>query len=173
MAMEDAFDTTKGLGLPPLEYGTVNDPLPGDWTPMQEYPTLGNFYCGNMGYMTQDAPFFPASLPCDGMLDLVMIDGRVSRLKAVDLLLSVPKGTFFDNDCVSIRKISGVRVVPKYGSLSKKSKDKKGCFAVDGESYPFEPFQIEVHKGLGTVISRRRGVYECPGPAGWEGFDGS
>lgn len=172
-AMDDAFDTTKGLGLPPLQYGTVNDPLPEGWTRMQEHPTLGNFYCGNMGYMAQDAPFFPASLPCDGMLDLVMLDGRISRLKAVDLLLSVPKGTFFDNDCVSIRKISGVRVMPRYGSLSKNTKEKKGCFAVDGESYPFEPFQIEVHKGLGTVISRRRGVYECPGPAGWENMDGS
>ncbi len=172
-AMEEVFDTTTGLGLPPLKYGTVNDPLPDGWTPMQEYPTLGNFYCGNMGYVAQDTPFFPASLPCDGLLDLVMIDGRISRLKSVDLLLSVPKGTFFDNDCVSFRKISGVRVVPKYGNFAKGSKEKKGCFAVDGESYPFEPFQIEVHKGLGTVLSRRRGVYECPGPAGWESAEGS
>ena len=110
-AMDDALDdstSTKGLGLPPLQYGTVNDPLPDTWTRMQEYPTLGNFYCGNMGYITQDAPFFTSSLPCDGMLDLVMVDGKISRLKAVDLLLSVPKGTFFDNDLVSIRKISGV-----------------------------------------------------------------
>ena len=172
--LDDALDTTKGLGLPPLKYGSINDPLPEGWTPTKDYPTLGNFYCGNMGYMAQDAPFFPASLPCDGMLDLVMIDGRISRLKAIDLLLSVPKGTFFDNDCVSVRKITGVRVVPKYGSLSNDPKEKKkGCFAVDGETYPFEPFQIEVHKGLGTVLSRRRGVYECPGPAEWETIDAS
>jgi sphingosine kinase len=171
--VNEALDTTKGFGLPPLKYGTVSDRLPEGWTRMQEYPTLGNFYCGNMGYMAQDAPFFPASLPCDGMLDLVMIDGRISRLKAVDLLLSAPKGTFFDNDVVNVRKISGVRVVPKYGTLAAEpKKEKKGCFAVDGESYPFEPFQIEVHKGLGTVLSRRRGVYECPGPAGWESMDG-
>jgi sphingosine kinase len=170
--LPEANDETNAHGLPNLKYGTVNDPLPKGWTPVTEFPTLGNFYCGNMGYMAQDAPFFPASLPCDGLLDLVMIDGRISRMKAIDLLLSVPKGTFFDNDVVSVRKISGVRVTPKYGSLSSNTKDsKKGCFAVDGETYPFEPFQIEVHQGLGTVLSRQRGVYECPGPTGWESLD--
>ena len=159
-------DQNTGVGLPPLKYGTINDPVPEGWTELKEYPTLGNFYCGNMGYMAQDTPFFPASLPCDGMMDLVMIDGRISRMKSVDLLMSVPKGTLFDNELVSIRKVSGVRVVPKY----EKTKD-VGVFAVDGESFPFEPFQIEVHKGLGTVLSRKKGVYECPGPAGWESVD--
>jgi sphingosine kinase len=165
--IDEAPDTTKGLGLPPLKYGTVNDALPSDWTRMEEFPTLGNFYCGNMGYMAQDAPFFPASLPSDGMLDLVMIDGRIRRTTAVGLLLSVPKGTFFDKDFVSVRKVSGVRVVPKYGGKG----EKKGLFAVDGESFPFEPFQVEIHRGLGTVLSVKRGVYQCPGPLGWETVD--
>ncbi|PPQ83353.1 hypothetical protein CVT25_003992 [Psilocybe cyanescens] len=29
----------------------------------------------------------------------------------------------------------------------------KGCLAVDGESFPFEEFQVEVHQGLGTFLS--------------------
>jgi hypothetical protein len=29
----------------------------------------------------------------------------------------------------------------------------KGCFAVDGEEYPFEEYQVEVHRGLGTFLS--------------------
>ncbi|RMD40841.1 hypothetical protein DV735_g4319, partial [Chaetothyriales sp. CBS 134920] len=76
---------------------------------------------------------------------------------SVDLLLSVPKGTFLDQDAVRVRKISGLRVVPKNKS---KSKTKTGFFSVDGERYPFEPFQIEVHRGLGTILSKNPGVFE-------------
>ena len=156
-------DIQAGLGLPPLKYGTINDPLPEGWTPMTDYPNMGSFYCGNMCFMANDAPFFPATLPADGYLDLVTIDGDVGRLKSIELLLSVPKGTFIDMDCVKLRKITGLRVTPKYGGPG----SKKGYFSVDGEKYPFEPFQIEIHRGLGTVLSKRQGMYEHS-PA-WEG----
>jgi len=165
---------------------------------MQHYPNLGNFYCGNMTMMAADAPFFPASLPSDGLMDLVTIDGDISRRKALDLLLSVPNNTFFDKECVRVRKVNAVRVIPRYGTMadltveSQQGQNKLGrvmdriglsrsgghanrdggCFAVDGEKMPFEPFQIEVHRALGTVLSRRLGVYEAPGPKGWEDVDG-
>lgn len=35
------------LDLPPLKYGTVNDPLPDGWQ-MVKRETLGTFYCGNV-----------------------------------------------------------------------------------------------------------------------------
>ncbi|KIX95113.1 uncharacterized protein Z520_09029 [Fonsecaea multimorphosa CBS 102226] len=191
--LDGPLDMSKSLGLPPLQYGTINDPLPTDagWTPLSFYPNLGNFYCGNMTMMAADAPFFPASLPSDGLLDLVTIDGDIPRRKALDLLLSVPKGTFFDKECVRVRKVSALRVIPRYGTMaepatqsdhrqkkrakaagqiqSKKNEDRDaGHFSVDGEKMPFEPFQLEVHRGLGTVLSRRVGVYEAIGPKGWE-----
>ena len=192
------LDASTNLGLPPLQYGTVKDPLPTDdgWTPITLYPNLGNFYCGNMTMMAADAPFFPASLPSDGLLDLVTIDGDIGRMKAVGLLLSVPKGTFFDQPSVRIRKVKAVRVIPKFGAFVDKSANERrqnkigkildrigvtgngrnanregGYFSVDGEKLPFEPFQIEVHKGLGTVLSKRVGVYEAIGPRGWESID--
>ncbi|KAJ9495379.1 sphinganine kinase lcb4 [Exophiala xenobiotica] len=196
--LDGPLDTSTGLGLPPLHYGTINDPLPEDagWTPMMSYPNIGNFYSGNMAMMAADAPFFPASLPCDGLLDLITIDGDISRMKAVDLLLSVPKGTFFDKECVRYRKVSAIRVVPKFGSMAKRSENEArqnklgqmldrigaagngrnasrdgGYFSVDGEKMPFQPFQVEVHKGLGTVLSRNVGMYESIGPQGWEDVD--
>jgi len=159
-------------------------------------PEHSNFYSGNMAMMAADAPFFPASLPCDGLLDLITIDGDISRMKAVDLLLSVPKGTFFDKECVRYRKVSAIRVVPKFGSMAKRSENEArqnklgqmldrigaagngrnasrdgGYFSVDGEKMPFQPFQVEVHKGLGTVLSRNVGMYESIGPQGWEDVD--
>jgi sphingosine kinase len=29
----------------------------------------------------------------------------------------------------------------------------KGCLSVDGEAFPFGEFQVEVHRGLGTLLS--------------------
>ena len=193
--LDGPLDTSTGLGLPPLQYGTVNDPLPvgNGWTEMQHYPNLGNFYCGNMAVMAADAPFFPASLPSDGLMDLVTVDGDIARRKAIDLLLSVPNNAFFDKESVSYRKVSAVRVIPRYGSVAASSAaasevgiasateragrrrgKKDGFFAVDGEAMPCEPFQLEVHRALGTVLSRRVGVYEAsPGPKGWEQIDTS
>ncbi|KAK5946993.1 sphinganine kinase lcb4 [Knufia obscura] len=203
----DIFDNEMGApsgpGLPPLKYGTIKDPLPKEensgWTRMESYPNLGNFYCGNMCWMAADAPFFPASLPSDGMMDLVTIDGDISRLKATKLLLAVADGTFFDDDIVRARKISAVRVIPRFGRpmteiseqdqavtsvsatstqkpstlqrILKKmsgSSGKTGYFSVDGEKLPFEPFQVEIHRGLATTLSRVPGVYEYEGPRGWK-----
>jgi sphingosine kinase len=36
------------MGLPELKYGTVNSPLPDGW-PLVHYPSMGNFYAGNVG----------------------------------------------------------------------------------------------------------------------------
>ena len=203
------IEAQPGFGLPPLKHGTINDPLPKDttsgWTPLTSYPNLGNFYCGNMCWMAADAPFFPASLPNDGMLDLVNIDGDISRLKAVKLLLAVSNGTFFDEDVVRVRKIRAVCVIPRFGrpmsevsdldqtvsgpsmtsavpakkpgivaQLLKKvlgGEGKMGYFSVDGELLPWEPFQIEIHRGLGTVLTRTPGVYQYKGPTGWQDID--
>ena len=180
-------------GLPDLRYGTVKDALPPDWI-LTPYPRLGNFYSGNMAIMAESAPFFPAALPSDGLLDLVMINGDIGRASALGLLLAVGKGTFFDNEHVNVRKVSGFRVVPRFGKwadqngegggagksragrvleaigISGGSSDNRdgGYISIDGEKMPFEPFQVEVHRGLGTVLSRSGHVYETPGPAGWE-----
>lgn len=203
--LDKNLETQTHLGLPPLKYGTIKDPLPKDensgWTRLESYHNLGNFYCGNMCYMAADAPFFPASLPDDGLLDLVNIDGDISRVKAVKLLLSVENGGLFEEDIVRFRKISAVRVIPKFGrpmtqiseqeqtatgvSVTSERKpsvlqkvltkipglaEKPGYFAVDGEKLPFEPFQIEIHRGLGTVLSRVRGTYQFDGPINWRDF---
>ena len=141
-------------GLPGLRYGSVTDPLPEGWE-LVPYDKLGNFYAGNMAYMTADANFFPAALPNDGFLDLVCVDGDISRLAALQSLMAVEKGTFFDIDHVSYRKISGYRIIPKA--------KREGYISIDGEKVPFEPFQAEVHRGLGTVLSKSGHIYEAQG----------
>lgn len=146
-------EADSGEGLPPLKYGTINDKVPSDWE-TTTHDKLGNLYCGNMGYMAPDANFFPAALPNDGLMDLVVNDGDISALKYLDLMTSVETGQFYGNPLISYRKIAAYRLTPKQSA---------GYISIDGERIPFEPFQVEIHQGLATVLSKS-GRYEAPGP---------
>jgi sphingosine kinase len=44
---ENGAGEAEDMGLPPLRYGTVNDPLPDGWE-LVPHEKLGNFYCGNV-----------------------------------------------------------------------------------------------------------------------------
>lgn len=140
-------------GLPPLQYGSFTSPLPAAFTPIPG-AKMGNFYAGNMALMAPGANFFPATLPADGHIDLVTIDGDISRLAAVQCFTAVENGTFFNKPHVDYRKISGYRIEPRG--------QKEGYISIDGERVPFEGFQAEVHKGLGTVLSKGGRLYEAP-----------
>ncbi|CAI6249906.1 unnamed protein product [Periconia digitata] len=141
-------------GLPALRYGTVQDPLPESWT-LVPHDHLGNFYAGNLAYMSADANFFPASLPSDGCLDLVRIRGDLKRTKAINTLLAVAEHKFFDMDHVDYQKVTAYRIIPR--------NQKDGYISIDGERIPFEPFQAEVHCGLGTVLSKSGHLFEAKG----------
>lgn len=82
-------------------------------------------------------------------------------------MLAAENNTFFDMEHVNYRKISGYRLIPKLnndvGGVSSNSRGGNGSVSIDGERIPCEAWQAEVHKGLGTVLSRRRGVYEGKG----------
>ncbi|KAI9814481.1 MAG: sphinganine kinase lcb4 [Thelocarpon impressellum] len=153
---DPSSDDEASPGLPPLQHGQAADPLPSDWN-LVPYDKLGNFYAGNMAYMSADANFFPASLPHDGCLDLVCIDGDISRLASIRAFVAVEKGTFFDLPLVSYRKITAYRFVPR----PRPGGD--GYISIDGERVPFGPFQAEVHRGLGTVLSKSGRLYEAQG----------
>ena len=93
------------------------------------------------------------------------------------MLATAGDGTLIDFPEVSYRKVSAYRITPrvhhpppkrrwkvKVGQwLGGAGKQREGLIAIDGESVPFEPFQAEVVKGLGTVLSKRGAVYETPG----------
>lgn len=114
-----------------------------------------------MGFMAPDANFFPAALPNDGYMDLITNSGTISAMKYIDLLTSIEKGHFYDNPLITYRKVLAYRLSPKQAD---------GYISIDGERIPFEPFQVEIHQGLGTVISKR-GQYEVAGPQGWENVE--
>lgn len=108
-----------------------------------------------MAYMAADSVFFQSALPNDGYMDLVCINGDISRVSAFKMMLAVENGKFFDIPGVWYRKILGYRIIPKSTG--------DGYISIDGERVPFQPFQAEVHKGLGTVLSKTGHMYEGPG----------
>jgi sphingosine kinase len=151
---EDRLEPPPDTGLPPLKYGTCNDDLPAGWN-LIPHDKLGNFYAGNIAYMSADANFFPASLPSDGCLDLIRIKGDIPRHTAIKTLLAIENHTFFDLPHVDYQKVSAYRIIPK--------RQKEGYISIDGERVPFEGFQVEVHRGLGTVLSKSGHLCEARG----------
>lgn len=141
-------------GLPELKYGSIASTLPSTFTKIPS-SKVGSFYAGNMALMAPDANFFPATLPSDGHLDLITVGGDISRHSAIKCFLAVEKGVFFDFPQVNYRKISGYRIIPRG--------QKGGYISIDGERVPFEGFQAEVHRGLGTVLSKTGHLYEAEG----------
>ena len=107
-----------------------------------------------MAFMAADTNLFQAACPNDGYMDLVCINGDIGRLKTLKMMLDIESGGIFDDALVSYRKILGYRIIPKH--------QKDGYISIDGERIPFQPFQGEVHRGLGTVLSKSGHMYEAP-----------
>ncbi|KAF8417461.1 sphingosine kinase [Tirmania nivea] len=131
-------------GLPPLKFGTINDPLPEGWV-FKPQPTMGNFFAGNMSRVSAEAAFFPAALPSEGMIDVISIDAKIGRVISLKMMTAAQNGSHYDMDCVKYRKVLGYRLVPH---------GKTGYISIDGESINYEPFQAESHRGLGRTFTR-------------------
>lgn len=108
-----------------------------------------------MAYMEPDINFFPAAMASDGCMNIVSTRGDLWPLKALKLLCSVGTGKFLNSPDVSYKKVSAYRFIPRH--------QQDGYISIDGERVPFAPFQAEVHRALGRVISKR-GCFEADGP---------
>ena len=172
----DEAESELSAPFPQLRYGRVQDPLPSSFQ-REDHPTLGNFYVGNMCWMTADAPFFATSLPSDGKMDMIDISATIPRLTGLRMLATSGDGSLINFPEVGYRKVAAYRITPhqqpiperqgarkRFGQWLGGGKSKEGLIAIDGEKVPFEPFQAEVIRGLGTVLSKRPGLYE------WEGL---
>lgn len=63
-----------------------------------------------------------------------------------------------------LRRLARLLGLKRWGALGEdgKVKEQGGYISIDGESVPFEAFQVEVHRGLGTVLSRNGRLFEAP-----------
>lgn len=127
-----------------LKYN-INEPVPADWEQVDQDLTdnMGIFYTGKMPLIAPDTVFFPASLPNDGTIDMVVTDSRTSLAKTAPTLLSLDKGTHVHDDHVLHSKIEAFRLEPKLA---------KGFLSIDGESFPFKPFQVEILPKVAWIL---------------------
>lgn len=139
-------EETFKLAAPPLD-----EVPPKSWTKVDDAisSNLSIFYVGNMPYMLDDAQFFPAALPDDGVMDLIVSDTRTSVVDTTKLLLQVDKGRHVHSEHLHHAKIKGYRLVPRT--------TKKNYISVDGESFPYEPFQVEVLPRVLTILVQGEG----------------
>lgn len=174
---EDDLFGTEDVNLPELKYGTANDALPADFT-TQDMPHLGNFYVGNMCYMSPDAPFFAAALPADGKMDMIAIPGNIKRSTALKMLVQVEDGSIMNFPEAAYSKVLAYRISPRisptqmqnaFGAklrrwLGGSADQSEGLIAIDGERIPFLPFQAEIVPRMGSVLSKNGAIYEFSGP---------
>lgn len=121
--------------------------LPSGWSIYDKNITENNriFYAGKMPYIASTTNFFPAALPSDGAIDIVVFDSRAKLLTTANALLSLDKGTHVWKDCVKHSKVEAFRLIPR---------SNKTCYiSVDGEWFPYETFQVEIlNRILRTIL---------------------
>lgn len=135
-------------GMPNLQYGTVNGPLPDGWK-VEHRATLGVLFTGQFPFMDATSKLFPRARCDDGQLDILTVDSGIGARKFLRLFEHVANGTHVTMPEAQYRKVSAYRVIPSRGC---------GAFSVDGERFPIKPFQVEVHPQLGMTLTTPPGV---------------
>lgn len=126
---------------------SIKDPIPSDWEKIDSKITdnLSIFYTGKMPYIAKDVKFFPAALPADGTIDMILTDTRTPLHKITPILLSLDKGTHVLEPEVIHSKVIAYKLIPKI---------KNTVISVDGEHFPLEPLQVEIIPGLLKTLLR-------------------
>ncbi|KAI8998567.1 ATP-NAD kinase-like domain-containing protein [Trametes punicea] len=127
-------------GLPELKY--ANESADGEGWVTIDGPLM-YLFAGKGPYVGPDLLHFPASIPTDGLIDVTLQErkGRIAMLKLID---GAERGGHYWLDSTKYYKAYAYRVEPYTN---------KGWLSIDGEVFPLEPFQVEVHQRLGRVLS--------------------
>ncbi|KAK0239940.1 ATP-NAD kinase-like domain-containing protein [Armillaria nabsnona] len=132
-----AANENSDSALPPL----TTDESDEGWTTFDK-PLL-YLYAGKGPFVGRDLMAFPVSLPDDGLIDIVA-QTLSSRSEVIHDLAEGPKGGHFWKDSLHYIKAHAYRMKPLAP---------KGALSVDGEMFPFEAFEVEVHQKLATLLS--------------------
>lgn len=131
-------------------YGTADDPVPTDWDHVDGSDTF-MFYTGNMPWISIDTLMFPAVLPADGCMDLIISKTSMPRATTAKMMLSLETGAHVDLAGVQYSKIEAYRLVPKSSA--------EGLVAVDGEFVSGASFQVEVVPKCARLLSPTASYY--------------
>ncbi|KAI8139534.1 ATP-NAD kinase-like domain-containing protein [Fennellomyces sp. T-0311] len=123
----------------------LSQPVPDDWTVIKG--DVSFFLTSKTPWLARGMLSHPCAEPNDGLLDLFLVRSNHSLFSKLDLFGKVETGHQIDSDAVEYYKVKAFRLTP----IAKPGK--KVYVAIDGEHAPAKTFQVEVHPGLGSVLS--------------------
>jgi len=142
--VDDDESTAEPSVIPEDKYASESpNGEPSDWMVFDK-PIL-YLFSGTQPYVARDLLQFPAAVPADGLLDVVIqeVTNRMELLKALD---GSEYGHPFFLNTQHYFKVKALRIEPLGSST-------KSLFSIDGEKFPWEPLYIEAHKGMFTTLS--------------------
>ncbi|KAI8877088.1 hypothetical protein K501DRAFT_230817 [Backusella circina FSU 941] len=123
----------------------LNKPVSEDWMVIEGDITV--FLASKVPLLSRGMLSHPCALPNDGAIDLLLMRGKQSLSKELDMFTKVEKGEHMDNDIVEYYKVKAFRLEPVL------KPGQKAYVAIDGEHAPCKPFQVEVHPSVASVLS--------------------
>ncbi|KAI0035091.1 ATP-NAD kinase-like domain-containing protein [Vararia minispora EC-137] len=136
--LSDLGPEVEDSSLPALLYADEDD---SEWTKIEE--AVSYFYGGKCAYVSRDLMQFPVCMPNDGAVDLA-IQRKLPRGEMVTAMDSAEHGRLYWRESNLYYKAVAYRLKPL---------NKQGYLSIDGEKFPFKEFHVEVHQGLGTMLS--------------------
>ncbi|XP_036397242.1 sphingosine kinase 1 [Megalops cyprinoides] len=137
--------TTPPRGPPDSLLAPLEQPVPGDWTVVEEedFVLMLAMY---QSHLAEDLLAAPGATLEDGLIHLFYVKAGISRAALLRLFLAMEKGTHLASSCPYLVhvKVRALRLEPF---------SPKGVITVDGESVDYGPIQAQVHGGLARLIS--------------------
>ncbi|KAF8509268.1 ATP-NAD kinase-like domain-containing protein [Gautieria morchelliformis] len=151
----DVDTQSSSRSMPALQH--IDDPE--GWTLIDK--PLAYVYAGKLPYVSRDLMQFPVAICDDGYIDIVAQErvsqslryllatltclSKVSRVSLLRGLDGAARGTPYWRPTQLYFKAKAYRLTPYAAD---------GYLALDGEKYPYKPFQVEVHQRLGSTLGR-------------------
>ncbi|WWC70765.1 uncharacterized protein I206_104716 [Kwoniella pini CBS 10737] len=109
------------------------------------------FYAGMMPWVARDLMQWPVSISGDGLIDVV-VQSVVPRMMMANAITGAEKGEAYWMDCQHYYKVSEFIV---------QNLDKAGqpIFTIDGESFQWDEFHVQVHPRIANLQSLNGGFY--------------
>nr|XP_019045641.1 D-erythro-sphingosine kinase [Kwoniella bestiolae CBS 10118]OCF24571.1 D-erythro-sphingosine kinase [Kwoniella bestiolae CBS 10118] len=122
--------------------------LKGDWI---DGEGVLYFYAGMMPWVARDLMQWPVSISGDGLIDVV-VQSIVPRMMMANAITGAEKGEAYWLECQHYYKVSALVV---------ENLDKEGqpIFTIDGESFPWDTFHVEVHPRIANLLSLNGDFY--------------
>ncbi|MBW0506001.1 hypothetical protein O181_045716 [Austropuccinia psidii MF-1] len=174
-------DADTNLALPPLKFGDIRTEIElgpdghssHGWFTIQDQITT--FYSGTLPFMASSLLQFPAKIPGDGSIDL-LIHRSPNRWRTLKCIDGADKGKTFKNVDYEFFKTKAFRLTPNPTPLPKNTsknqnlknssfKTSPSYIVVDGELIPYKPIQVEIHDKLAntlTLTGSRLGLVGIP-----------